>query len=107
MWDMVRGLVADGVTIFLTTLYLDEADHLADRIAVLDHGRLVAYGTPGDLKHQVPGSHVRLRSAAAADAAVAGNKIDRMATAATVIVRTERLCDMGRILPKEPGGRPW
>jgi ABC-2 type transport system ATP-binding protein len=61
MWDLVRGLVADGVTIFLTTQYLEEADHLADQVAVLDHGRLVAQGTPADLKRQVPGSHVRLR----------------------------------------------
>jgi ABC-2 type transport system ATP-binding protein len=61
MWEIVRELVAEGVTIFLTTQYLDEADHLADRIAVLDQGRLVAQGTPDDLKRQVPGSHVRLR----------------------------------------------
>jgi ABC-2 type transport system ATP-binding protein len=61
MWDIVRELVADGVTIFLTTQYLDEADQLADRIAVLDQGRLVAQGTPSDLKRQAPGSHVRLR----------------------------------------------
>jgi len=61
MWDIIRKLAAGGVTIFLTTQYLEEADQLADRIAVLDQGRLVAQGTPGDLKHQVPGSHVRLR----------------------------------------------
>jgi ABC-2 type transport system ATP-binding protein len=61
MWEIIRGLVAGGVTIFLTTQYLDEADQLADRIAVLDQGRLVAQGTPADLKHQIPGSHVRLR----------------------------------------------
>jgi len=61
MWGIIRELVADGVTIFLTTQYLDEADQLADRIAVLDQGRLVAEGTPGELKRQVPGSHVRLR----------------------------------------------
>jgi ABC-2 type transport system ATP-binding protein len=61
MWDIIRQLVADGVTIFLTTQYLDEADRLADRIAVLDQGRLVAQGTPSDLKRQVPGSHVRLQ----------------------------------------------
>jgi ABC-2 type transport system ATP-binding protein len=61
MWSIIRELVANGVTIFLTTQYLDEADHLADRIAVLDQGRLVAQGTPADLKRQVPGTHVRLR----------------------------------------------
>ena len=61
MWDIIRELAAGGVTIFLTTQYLEEADQLADRIAVLDQGRLVAQGTPGDLKRQVPGRHVRLR----------------------------------------------
>ncbi len=67
MWDIIRQLVADGVTIFLTTQYLDEADRLADRIAVLDQGRLVAQVTPGELKHQIPGSHVRLRFASDLD----------------------------------------
>ena len=61
MWDIIRQLVADGVTIFLTTQYLDEADRLADRIAVLDHGHLVAQGAPSDLKRQISGSHVLLR----------------------------------------------
>jgi ABC-2 type transport system ATP-binding protein len=63
MWDIIRALVADGVTVFLTTQYLEEADQLADRIAVLDQGRLIAQGTPGELKRQVPGSHVLLRFA--------------------------------------------
>jgi ABC-2 type transport system ATP-binding protein len=61
MWSIVRDLVADGVTVFLTTQYLEEADQLADRIAVLDQGRLVAQGTADDLKRQIPGTHVRLR----------------------------------------------
>ncbi|GAA4840368.1 daunorubicin resistance protein DrrA family ABC transporter ATP-binding protein [Kitasatospora terrestris] len=61
MWDTVRTLVAGGTTVFLTTQYLEEADQLADRIAVLDGGRIVAEGTAGELKAQIPGSHVRLR----------------------------------------------
>jgi ABC-2 type transport system ATP-binding protein len=64
MWDSIRALVASGVTIFLTTQYLDEADHLADRIAVLDRGRVVADGSADELKRRVPGGHVRLQFAA-------------------------------------------
>ncbi|MFD9904200.1 ATP-binding cassette domain-containing protein [Streptomyces sp. NPDC059063] len=63
MWGIVRELVADGTTIFLTTQYLEEADQLADQIVVLDQGRLVAQGTAEELKRQVPGTHVRLRFA--------------------------------------------
>ncbi|MGH4029476.1 ATP-binding cassette domain-containing protein [Actinomycetota bacterium Odt1-20B] len=61
MWQIVRELVAEGTTIFLTTQYLDEADQLADRIAVLNQGSLVAEGTPEELKRRIPGGHVRLR----------------------------------------------
>ncbi|MET9624503.1 ATP-binding cassette domain-containing protein [Streptomyces sp. NPDC006464] len=62
MWEIIRGLVADdGITVFLTTQYLEEADRLADRIAVLDQGRLVAEGTADELKRLIPGGHIRLR----------------------------------------------
>jgi ABC-2 type transport system ATP-binding protein len=63
MWQLIRELVAGGVTIFLTTQYLEEADELADQVAVLDHGRLIAEGTPDELKRRVPGGHVRLQFA--------------------------------------------
>ncbi|NGM12439.1 ATP-binding cassette domain-containing protein [Verrucosispora sp. WMMA2044] len=67
MWSIVRDLVDDGATIFLTTQYLEEADQLADRLAVLDQGRLVAQGTPEELKRLIPGTHVRLRFSTAAE----------------------------------------
>jgi ABC-2 type transport system ATP-binding protein len=61
MWQIIRQLAASGVTVFLTTQYLDEADQLSDRIAVLNGGKLVAEGTPAELKRLVPGGHVRLQ----------------------------------------------
>jgi len=66
VWDIVRIIVAQGTTVLLTTQYLDEADHLASRIAVIDHGKVIAEGTPGELKSSVgAGSiHLRLRDAA-------------------------------------------
>jgi ABC-2 type transport system ATP-binding protein len=64
MWGSIRELAAGGVTIFLTTQYLDEADELAGRIAVLDRGRIVAEGSPGELKRRIPGGHVLLQFAA-------------------------------------------
>ncbi|MEU5594492.1 ATP-binding cassette domain-containing protein [Streptomyces sp. NPDC020298] len=61
MWQIIRGLVSDGVTVFLTTQYLEEADELADRIAVLNDGKIAAEGTAEELKRLIPGGHVRLR----------------------------------------------
>ncbi|MEU9308038.1 ATP-binding cassette domain-containing protein [Streptomyces sp. NPDC048256] len=63
MWQIIRELVSDGVTVFLTTQYLEEADELADRVAVLNDGRIAAEGSPEELKRLVPGGHVRLRFA--------------------------------------------
>jgi ABC-2 type transport system ATP-binding protein len=63
VWRMLRELVAGGVTIFLTTHYLEEADELADRVTLLDHGRVIADGTPNELKRRIPGGHVRLELA--------------------------------------------
>ena len=63
VWRIVRDLVDVGVTILLTTHYLEEADQLADRVALLDHGRLIAEGTPDELKRLIPGGSIRLRFA--------------------------------------------
>lgn len=61
MWGIIRELVTDGVTVFLTTQYLDEADELADRIAMLNDGKIAAEGTADELKRLIPGGHIRLR----------------------------------------------
>lgn len=76
MWDIVRALVAEGTTVLLTTQYLDEADELADHIAVLDSGRIVADGSPDELKRLVPGGHIRLRFADIASMDAASRLLD-------------------------------
>ncbi|NKZ90447.1 ATP-binding cassette domain-containing protein [Rhodococcus hoagii] len=104
MWDMVRELVREGTTILLTTQYLDEADALADRIAVLDGGRIVAEGSADELKRLVPGGHVELRlqdgtQAAAAAAAVPEAVVD--SETATLTIPTDgSIGSLGRILDR-------
>jgi ABC-2 type transport system ATP-binding protein len=71
MWQIIRDLAAGGVTIFLTTQYLEEADQLANRIAVLDKGKLVAEGTADELKRRISGGHIRLQFANSAGLAAA------------------------------------
>ena len=95
MWHIVRELVADGVTVFLTTQYLEEADQLADRIALLDQGRLVAHGTPADLKRQLPGGHVRLRFTGAGE----------LDAAARVLTGSTRDDDLTLRVPSDGGAR--
>ena len=79
-WDAVRALANDGTTVLLTTQYLDEADHLADRIAVIDQGQVIADGTPAQLKAKVGGERVKLTVAAQSDLATAAEVLARHAT---------------------------
>ncbi|MCL2782121.1 MAG: ATP-binding cassette domain-containing protein, partial [Actinomycetia bacterium] len=85
MWDTIRDLVAAGSTILLTTQYLDEADQLADRIAVIDHGRKVAEGTPDQLKASVGDSTLRVRLADPASTGAAAGIAARVLGAAPVL----------------------
>lgn len=79
MWQIIRDLVTGGVTIFLTTQYLDEADELADKIAVLDGGKIVAEGSADELKRRVPGAHIRLEFADARGLESAAQTLGEMA----------------------------
>ena len=82
MWDTVAGLAGEGVTVFLTTQYLEEADRLADRVAVLDGGRIVAEGTPAELKQRVADQRIELELADADAYASAAFVLDGRALAA-------------------------
>jgi ABC-2 type transport system ATP-binding protein len=77
VWEIVRGLVRDGTTVFLTTQYLDEADHLADRVAILDGGRLVAQGRAQELKARIPGGRIELRFTDAETLSAAAEAVGR------------------------------
>jgi ABC-2 type transport system ATP-binding protein len=85
MWDTIRGLVADGCTVLLTTQYLDEADQLAGRIAVIDRGRKVAEGTPDELKDSVGNSTLQLQLAPGADQELARQVVRRVTGAEPVL----------------------
>jgi oleandomycin transport system ATP-binding protein len=79
LWDMISGLAAGGVTVLLTTQYLDEADRLADRVVVIDHGRVIAEGTPGELKERSGAQVIEVRPARTDDL----NAVARLLTAIT------------------------
>ena len=107
VWRIVRDLVDDGVTIFLTTHYLEEADRLADRVAVLDRGRLIAEGSPDELKRLIPGGSIGLEFAdarALASAARAFPAATRDDDALTLQIPSDGRADSLRdVLDRLPG----
>jgi ABC-2 type transport system ATP-binding protein len=78
LWEVIEGLVAEGTTVLLTTQYLDEADRLADTIAVIDRGRVIAEGTSDDLKDRVGGERLDVQLEEGADAAAAARVLEPM-----------------------------
>jgi ABC-2 type transport system ATP-binding protein len=99
MWNVIRELAADGVTVLLTTQYLDEADQLADRIAVIDHGRAIAEGTPAELKAQ--GGRQRLEVRLARPTPAAAEALAAIATFPPVVGEDQRTLSLA--VEDEPG----
>jgi ABC-2 type transport system ATP-binding protein len=93
MWQIVRQLVADGTTLLLTTQYLDEADQLADRIAVIDDGRVIAEGVPGDLKASMGGQRLLITLAEGADAVAAAAALRPFTTAPVIPNEWDRVIE--------------
>jgi daunorubicin resistance ABC transporter ATP-binding subunit len=91
LWDLIRDLVAGGMTVLLTTQYLDEADQLASSVVVVDHGRVVAAGTPDELKSRVGGQVVEIRTVHREDVIRASGLLGRMAGADTTIDMDDHL----------------
>lgn len=79
LWETIENRVSEGSTVLLTTQYLDEAERLSDRIAVIDHGRVIAQGTSGELKHQVAGERLEIQLGPHADRQVAAEAVAAMA----------------------------
>ncbi len=79
VWNLIRRLVEDGTTVLLTTQYLEEADALADQISVIDHGQVIAHGSPADLKHRVGGQTLEVRPADPADLTVVSDLLGQLA----------------------------
>jgi ABC-2 type transport system ATP-binding protein len=85
LWEVIEGLVGDGTTVLLTTQYLEEADRLADDIVVIDHGAVVAHGTPQDLKGRLGDTVIELQFSSPSAAASAAEALGTEATAGTVV----------------------
>jgi oleandomycin transport system ATP-binding protein len=86
LWDIVRGLTEDGVTVLLTTQYLEEADQLADDIVVIDHGKVIAEGTPDELKTQAGGQVLEVRPVTPADHVTVSRVISELAGSTPQVV---------------------